>query len=65
MTVEQIDELYDEYEDTFGEKPLVMYPTSVYSPVYVHLMKKALEKGVPYTEEDLNKALKLEEEDDI
>ena len=63
MTTEKIDELIDEYQETFGEMPLVMYPSSIYSPVYVHLMKKALKRGTPYTEEEVDKALKLEEED--
>lgn len=65
MTIEKIDELYDEYLETFGEEPLVVYPTSIYSDVYVKLMKKALRRGSPYTEEELDKALDLEEEDDI
>ncbi len=63
MTIEKIDELYDEYELRFGEAPLFSYPTSPYSSVYVKLVKKALERGTPYTEEEMWKALGLEEED--
>lgn len=63
MNVEEIDDLILEYEVTFDEEPFVMYPQSIYSPVYVKLMKKALENDKPYTEEDLDKALKLEEEE--
>lgn len=63
MTNEQIDALYDEYEFKFGEAPLFSYPTSPYSSVYVKLVKKALERGYPYTEEEMWKALGIEEEE--
>ena len=63
MSIEEIDDLILDYEIAFDEEPLVMYPQSIYSSVYVKLMKKALEKGVPYTDEDLEKALKIGEED--
>lgn len=65
MTAEKIDELIDEYEETFGEEPLVVYPSSIYSDVYVHLMKKSLKRGKPYTEDELMKVLDLGEEDVI
>ena len=63
MSIEEIDNLIEEYELLFDEEPLFVYPQSLYSPVYVKLMKKAIEKGTPYTEEDLDKVLKLEDED--
>ena len=63
MSLEEIDELYDEYEERFGEKPLFCYPSSPYSSVYVKLVKKALKRGEPYTEEEMFKALHLEEEE--
>ena len=63
MSTEEIDDLILDYEVAFDEEPFVVYPQSLYSPVYVKLMKKALEKGEPYTEEDLDKALNIKEEE--
>lgn len=62
MENKEIERLYFEYEMRFGEKPLIMYPMSAYSPVYVELVQKALKEGKPYTEEDLDKALETEHE---
>ena len=63
MSIEEIDNLIEEYELLFDEEPLVVYPQSLYSSLYVKLIKKAIEKGTPYTDKDLDKALKLEEEE--
>ena len=68
MTTEKIDELIENYIVSFDEEPLVVYPGTLYEGVYVKLMKKALDRGSPYTEEELNKALdivKYSEEGDI
>lgn len=60
MTTEKIDDLVLEYQLAFDEEPLVVYPGTLYEGVYVKLMKKALKRGSPYTEEELNKALGIE-----
>ena len=53
MTTEEMDALIDEYVETFGEMPLVQYPQSIYSPIYIKLIKKAIRDGKPYTEDDI------------
>ena len=63
MTEERIDALIEEYRKMFGEFPLVNYPQTPYGGIYVKLMKKAISRGEPYTEEELNKALNYEEQD--
>ena len=63
MTEEEIDALYEEYEEKFGEEPMIVYPSSPYSDVYVILIKKALKRGSPYTEKELDDALQLNEEE--
>lgn len=63
MSIEEIDNLIEEYELTFDEEPLVSYPQSIYSNVYVKLMKKALERGKPYTEEELDAVLNIGEDE--
>ena len=54
MSVEKADELIDQYFDLFGTMPMVIYPTSIYSPVYLKLIVRSLNSGKPYSEEDIH-----------
>lgn len=52
-TIDEIDDLIAEYEFQFGEKPICIYPQSIYDQKYVSLIEMALKRNRPYTEDEL------------
>ena len=58
---EEMDEIRREYFFTFGELPVQIIPEDEQS--YCLRMKKALERGRPITDEDIDEDFPLEDED--
>lgn len=52
-TIEEIDAMVDKYVEMFGDMPLTIFPQSVYSPVYITLIERAIRKKTPYTYSDI------------
>lgn len=52
--------LMDEYEKRFGETPWVPVPETPYNPNYIKMVKEALGRGTPLTNEDYSKYFPIE-----
>lgn len=52
--------LMDEYEKRFGETPWVPVPETPYNPDYIKMVKEALDRGTPLTDEDYDKYFPIE-----
>ena len=53
LSIEEADNLIETYFSMFGEMPSVMYPQSVYEPMYIKLIIRSINNNKPYRDEDI------------
>jgi hypothetical protein len=53
----EVDRIVFAYEKKFGDLPMLMYcyDTTPENPIYIDMLKMALERGTPVNDDDLNK----------
>ena len=56
MTTEKIDDLITQYQETFGQLPLVNSGESIYTPKYIKLMYQSLQINKPYGNREIKEA---------
>lgn len=51
-------DLYYEYLRKFNEEPLLIWGLNYNHPIYIKLLKTALKRGTPLTDEEIENAFK-------